>query len=104
MSHPSHHYSLHHLSHKKKTKAVDALAYFIGIFGNIAVIPQIIEAWQSSTPGLAILTWILFTFFGVIWLLYAIMHKSKPLIIANAIGICCNILVVGGWAFNHWNY
>jgi uncharacterized protein with PQ loop repeat len=103
MAHPTHHFSIHQSQKKTSTKTIDMIAYFIGIFGNIAVIPQIIEAWQSSTPGLAILTWVLFTFFGVVWLMYAIIHKSKPLIIANAIGILCNVLVVSGWMFNHWN-
>jgi uncharacterized protein with PQ loop repeat len=82
--------------------AIDSLAYVVGIGGNIAVIPQIIKAWQSDAPGLAIATWTMFSFVGFIWLGYAILHKSKPLIVAQAVGISCNLLVVGGWAFNHW--
>jgi uncharacterized protein with PQ loop repeat len=101
MSHPTYSFSLHS-SRKNNIKAVDTLAYFIGIAGNLAVIPQIILVWQSDPPGLAISTWIFFTFFGIIWLIYAIVHKSKPLIIAQTIGILCNLLVVAGWAFHHW--
>ncbi len=95
-------------AHNKKqkvnsiTRFVDALAYFVGVFGNIAVIPQIIKAWQSDAPGLAVLTWLLFILIGFIWLAYAILHKAKPLIVAQTIGIGCNVLVVGGWIFNHW--
>lgn len=102
MAHPTHHFSLHKVSKKKTTKAVDSLAYIVGIGGNIAVVPQIIKAWESPSPGLAVTTWILFTGIGFIWLFYAILHNSKPLIVAQTLGIACNLLVVGGWVFNNF--
>ena len=77
------------------------MAYAVGIGGNIAVIPQIIKAWESDAPGLAILTWVLFIVIGFIWLAYAIQHKQKPLIMAQIVSISCNLLVVGGWIFNN---
>ena len=73
-----------------------------GVAGNAAVIPQIIKAWQSDAPGLAISTWVFFTLIGCVWLVYAIVHQSKSLIVAQATGIACNLLVVGGWFVNHW--
>ncbi len=97
------HFNLRKLfAHQKAEQAVDSMAYFVGVTGNIAVIPQIIKAWESDAPGLAVLTWLLFVGIGFIWLVYAIVHKQKPLIVAQTVGITCNLLVVGGWAFNHW--
>lgn len=102
MSDPTHHYSPHHsITRRKATKAVDGLAYVVGIGGNLAVVPQIIKAWESDAPGLAITTWILFTLIGFIWLAYAILHKQKPLIVAQCVGISCNLLVVAGWTLNN---
>lgn len=102
MSHPTSNLSLHHrLTNKKMSRAIDGLAYFIGIAGNAAIIPQIVEAWQSPAPGMAIATWIVFTFISIIWLVYAILHKQKPLITAQVTALACNLLVVGGWIFNH---
>src|SRR5687767_4433442 len=102
MSHPTNHYSLHHhINQRKATKVVDSIAYIVGVGGNIAVVPQIVKAWESDAPGLAITTWILFTLIGFIWLAYAVLHKQKPLIVAQAVGISCNILVVSGWIFNN---
>jgi uncharacterized protein with PQ loop repeat len=66
------------------------------------VVPQIIEAWSSDAPGLAVLTWALFTGIGCIWLVYAILHKQKPLIVAQTVGIVCNLAVVVGWIYNNW--
>ncbi|HXH26585.1 MAG TPA: hypothetical protein VNG90_01690 [Candidatus Acidoferrum sp.] len=102
MAHPAHFYSVHHLlDGKRSRKTVDSMAYIIGVGGNIAVIPQIIKAWQSNAPGLAILTWLLFVGVGLIWLVYALQHRQKPLIVAQTVGITCNLAVVLGWVFNN---
>jgi uncharacterized protein with PQ loop repeat len=102
MAHPSHHVSLKHkITIKEATKTVDAMAYIVGVGGNIAVIPQIIKAWESEAPGLAVSTWLLFSLVGIIWLVYAILHKQKPLIVAQTVSIAVNMLVVGGWVYNN---
>ncbi len=77
------------------------MAYFVGVAGNVAVFPQIVKAWQSDAPGLAVLTWLLFVGIGIIWLIYAIQHKQKPLIVAQVVGISCNLAVVLGWVVNN---
>lgn len=102
MAHPSHHFSVHRLSKKQTTKTVDYMAYIVGVGGNLAVLPQIIKAWESDAPGMAVLTWVLFIAIGFIWLAYAIIHKQKPLIVAQVAGISCNIAVVLGWVVNNW--
>jgi len=72
ISNPAHHFGIHiHLTKKQKRKTVDTMAYIIGIGGNVAVIPQIIKAWSSDAPGLAVSTWIMFICFGLVWLAYA---------------------------------
>ena len=90
------------LTRKQGRYAIDSMAYIVGIGGNLAVIPQIVRAWQSAAPGLAILTWLLFVGIGLIWLAYAVEHKQKPLIVAQIIGISCNLAVVIGWLVNNW--
>ena len=103
MAHPTHHFSIQNLiASKKSQNTVDKMAYIVGVGGNIAVIPQIIKAWQSDAPGLAVSTWLLFMCIGFIWLVYAIQHKQKPLIVAQVVGITCNFTVVLGWIVNNW--
>ncbi len=86
----------------KTTKLIDSLAYFVGVVGNAAVIPQIVKAWGSEAPGLAVTTWALFVIISLIWLAYAVIHKQKPLIVAQVVGLTCNIAVVAGWIVNNW--
>lgn len=103
MSLPIKHLPLHEaMKQKGLAKVIDTATYVVGVGGNLAVVPQIIKAWESDAPGLAVLTWLLFTFIGFVWLAYAILHEQKPLIVAQILGISCNLLVVLGWAFNHW--
>ncbi|MEI6249436.1 MAG: hypothetical protein WCP00_02425 [bacterium] len=102
MAHPTHQSTISYLLHNKKSKkTVIYMTYIIGVVGNIAVIPQIIKAWQTKAPGLAVSTWIMFVIFGLIWLIYAIQNKQKPLIVAQVVGLTCNIGVVAGWIFNN---
>jgi uncharacterized protein with PQ loop repeat len=103
MAHPSNHHAIHLSQRQRKrvTRTVDGMAYFVGIFGNAAVIPQIIRAWQSDAPGLAITTWVLFVVVSCIWLAYAILHRQRPLIVAQSVGLTANVLVVSGWLANN---
>ena len=89
------------LNHPRSKRHVSNLAYIVGVGGNVAVLPQIIKAWQSNAPGLAVLTWMLFVGIGLIWLIYAIQQQQKPLIVAQTVGITCNLAVVFGWIFNN---
>ena len=77
------------------------MAYTVGVLGNAAVIPQILKAWQSKAPGLSITTWLLFVGVGLIWLAYAILHKQKPLILAQVVCLTADLAVVAGWVFNN---
>ncbi|HSX00695.1 MAG TPA: hypothetical protein VLF67_00495 [Candidatus Saccharimonas sp.] len=89
------------ITRRQATKAVDGIAYATGVAGNIAVLPQIFQAWNGPAPGLAVLTWFFFIFIGLIWLTYAILHRQKPLIFSQSISICGSIAVVTGWALHN---
>lgn len=86
----------------KTIRVIDLAAYTVGIGGNLATIPQIIKAWQSNAPGLAVLTWLLFVCIGFVWLAYALLHRQRPLIVAQTVSIAANMAVIAGWLVNNW--
>ena len=86
---------------ERSTKVVDLMAYVVGVGGNIAVVPQIIDAWRGPAPGLSVLTWLMFVMIGLIWLVYAIIHQQRPLLIAQIANMSCNMLVVIGWVVHN---
>jgi len=84
-----------------QVRKVDSLAYIVGVGGNLAAVPQILTAWQSKAPGLAIATWLAFLAIGVFWLVYSIIHRQKPLIFAQIVSLSCTAAVIFGWFWNN---
>jgi uncharacterized protein with PQ loop repeat len=104
MAHPAHPLANHiHHTRKKKgsTGTIDTMAYIVGIGGNVATLPQIVRVWQGAAPGVAVSTWAMFVGIGVIWLVYAVKHNQKPLIVAQLAGLSCNFAIVVGWLIHN---
>lgn len=79
-------FHFHHLedfpSKKKWKRVLDKLVYAAGIAGPILVIPQAYDVWiKKEVIGVSVTSWIGFTILAVIWLIYGIVHREKPLIL-----------------------
>ncbi len=84
-------------SPKKWLKFLDQLIYLAGIAAPILVIPQAIEVWiNKNADGVSILSWGGFTVSSIIWLIYGVAHKEKPLIIMYIGLLIMNGLVLIG--------
>ena len=69
-------------SKKKWIKNLDKIIYLAGLAAPLLIIPQVLEVWVGKkTAGVSVSTWMGFTIVAIIWLIYASVHKSKPLII-----------------------
>lgn len=67
----------------------------------IATIPQIIEVWKNgNTGGVSLITWSFYTLTSVVWLIYGISQKDKPLIISGILWVTSQGLVVMGILLN----
>lgn len=84
--------------HKRdKNHPLDKLIYPISLFAPIVTIPQLIEVWQKrSVAGISLTTWGAYTFVSGIWFMYGMVHKEKPLILANFLLMVLDALVVIG--------
>ena len=106
------HISFHHVLHRKRKsqegkknpvenskikKIMDDMVYvsaFLAIFFNI---PQLVKIWsEKNTAGVSVLTWIGFLFGSIFWLFYGIIHKEKPIIVANFIFVIIQFFIVLG--------
>ena len=84
-------------SRNKMKRLLDYLMYAVGILAPLALVPQIIQLYTTkSSAGLALPTWLLFTFFNVLWATYGVVHKDKHIIYANALMALFNAIVVAG--------
>ena len=79
---------------RKEKKQIDWLMWLAGLVGPISTIPQIyvIYANQSATD-ISLLSWLMYTATTMIFLLYSIIHKLRPLIINSVLWMIANVAV-----------
>ena len=76
---------------------MDKLIYVVGIAGPLMTIPQVAKIWlEKSAAGISIVAWATYAVSSVIWAVYGIMHKDKPIAISSIMLVVVNLLVVIG--------
>ena len=100
-SHPVH----HHRNHKKAARQpstimrdyMDRFMYVAGMLAPLMTVPQAIKIWYlKDSQGVSVLTWSGYALGSVLWLLYGLVHREKPIIIANASAAVLQLAVVIG--------
>lgn len=99
------HHSAHHwirlkqLNKKQQQQLIRRSVLAIAIIEPIMTLPQIHEVWiKHHTSGVSISTWSLYALAAVIWLLYGLQLKDKPLIISSMLWIIMDSAVAVGTA------
>ena len=76
---------------------IEYIGYFAGVCTTIAFIPQVTKVWSSkNVNGLSLNMFIIFSIGVCCWLIYGILQKDLPLIIANMITLILAILILIG--------
>lgn len=76
---------------------MDWLIYGVAILSPVMTMPQLIQIWvDKNVAGVSLLTWSSYTVFAGFWLLYGLIHKEKPIILANIMSGTLNIIIVVG--------
>ena len=102
----THHAHVRERIHTKKEKyphpdklkrAIDHLIYFIVFLAPIMNLPQLIKIWvNQEAAGVSLLSWGSFTVFSIVWIVYGILHKEKPIIFMNAMLFVTQLFVAIG--------
>lgn len=91
--------------HKKKlhlrnqiysTSLFDKFMYVVACMGPIMTLPQIRDIWLNKQTSVNEVTWVSYLLISFVWLGYGVLHKEKPIIFSNTLGIITNSLVVLG--------
>lgn len=70
---------------KRFTRTFDYLMYTVGALAPLALLPQVHTLFQyHHAAGLSITTWLLLGLINALWMVYGILHRQYPIIIANA--------------------
>ena len=74
---------------------IDILGFIAGICVTISVIPQIIKVIKTKrVKDISLLTFSLLTFGIALWVIYGVLKKDIPIIIANGISLCLNLIMI----------
>jgi len=69
---------------KRSYRKIDALALVVGILQPLMTLPQIIVVFQAKDASqLSLLTWVAYDIASVVLLIYGIVHKLKPIVVAQ---------------------
>ncbi len=71
--------------------------YGVAVASPLALLPQVTQVFTSkNADGLSLVSWSLFGCINVLWVIYAIVHKEKPILIANVLVGILNFTLVYG--------
>lgn len=98
--HSSHHrvrLKLKHISHREQKRLVKRSVLVVAIVEPALTLPQVYEIWVNhQAEGVSGLTWFMYIGAAVIWLLYGLQIKDKPLIISSILWVFMELAVAIG--------
>jgi MtN3 and saliva related transmembrane protein len=76
-------------------KSIDLVGYIAATLTTAAFLPQVLKVWQSkSTKDLALPTLLSFIAGVAMWLVYGLLVKSTPIIMANSVTLVLNLVIL----------
>ena len=92
------HLKLEEYPHPDKLKNfLDKIIYVVGVLGPIMTLPQLFKIWvEKDASGVSLFSWSGYLMTASIWLVYAIVHKEKPLIITYISWIIVEVFLIIG--------
>jgi MtN3 and saliva related transmembrane protein len=76
-------------------EAIDLVGYIAATLTTAAFVPQVVRVWQSkSTTDLSVQTLLSFIAGVSMWLIYGLLVTSAPIIIANAVTLVLNLIIL----------
>ncbi|MBI4004612.1 hypothetical protein HY358_00585 [Candidatus Roizmanbacteria bacterium] len=96
-------YSTRHARRKvfRKNNSIAGLLssfiYLIAIIAPIMTLPQLLEVWKNKqAANVSMSTWTTYTLVSFFWLVYGLLHKEKPLVLANSMLFAIDLFIVVG--------
>jgi uncharacterized protein with PQ loop repeat len=103
MQHAPHHIHLRKRTHQLATyphpqQWVRFLDKFLLVVASVAPLFAIPQIWRilstESAAGVSPITWGAYAFFNIPWIVYGIVHKERPIIIAYILWLIVNTTVL----------
>ena len=92
------HKKLETYPHKNKwVRTLDCFLVVIALIGPIFDLPQIYKIYTAKNAiGVSFLSWLAYGLICIPWIVYGVVHKEKPIIIAYTLWLFTDLAVVIG--------
>jgi len=100
MPHKSHQ-KLRQSTTTKANPSLEKLVLFVAVVEPLMTIPQIIQIYVQHDTGSSLLTWTLYLFASVVWLIYGAKTRSIPIITTSILWVVMEAAVALGLLFVH---
>ena len=91
------HHSLKERNKQQSHSSLERLMVLVAVAEPLMTIPQIYELYSPhGNGGVSAVTWLLYLFASIMWLLYGIKRQNRPLIISGILWVVVESLVVVG--------
>ena|SRR3984957_8311291 len=76
---------------------LDRLIFLVGFLGPLFTIPQLINVWVShQVVGVSFVSWASYAVLDIVWIVYGVVHKEKPITFAYVLWFTANAGVAIG--------
>ena len=76
-------------------KLVEFIGYLGSLLSCITFVPQVYQTWQTKSVGdLNLIMILIVTTSTIVWLIYAYLIKSKPVLVANSIVFLLSLMLL----------
>lgn len=74
--------------------SITLIGLFAGLLTSVAALPQVIKTWRTRhARDLSIWQPVLLSIGLALWLIYGMLIRDLPLIVANIVPLACNLLL-----------
>jgi uncharacterized protein with PQ loop repeat len=86
-----------HIGRKRYLNTIDRAMIVVSIIHPLTAVPQAIKIYAThDAKSLSLATWLMFIMIGVVFLIYAVTHKIKPLILNQLIWFAVDVTITIG--------
>lgn len=85
----------------KKSPVFDKFIYIIAILAPLMTLPQLFKVWEGhQIQGVSTYTWATYAVISLIWVVYGVRQRMKPIICTNGLLLLVDSLIVVGVLFH----
>jgi len=70
--------------------------YIAVVAGPLLTLPQVYSIWIDDQRGVSSISWFAYLGTSIIWLVYGVKHRDKPLVLVEFAWIALSIMILVG--------